>query len=198
MVRRRVERVEIVVDVFDLRTFRDDEPHPAEDRHALVGQHRDRVLVPSLPTPSRQRQVDRVATAGTGRLQPGSGIFDQLLNLSATGIERTAGLTPLLRRNLPHLPGERRKKSVAPEIVDPQLLDRRGIGGFSRPPLHFGERLIDFFYDRIHISPIPESAPRTVRRKRRDSPMYRNKVRLRKTDGPPLKRKPSPLFNGGC
>ena len=77
-------------------------------------------------------------------------IFDQLLNLSATGIERTAGLTPLLRRNLPHLPGERRKKSVAPEIVDPQLLDRRGIGSLSRPPLHFGERLIDFFYDRIH------------------------------------------------
>ena len=150
MVRRRVERVEVVIDVLDLRPLRDDEPHPAEDRHALVGQHRDRVLVPRLPAPPRQRQVDRVTAAGTGRLQPGGGVLDQLLNLPAAGVERTAGLTPLLRRNLPHLPGERRKKSVAPEIIDPQLLDRRGIGGLSRPPLRIGERLIDFFYNRIH------------------------------------------------
>ncbi|MPN27278.1 hypothetical protein SDC9_174708 [bioreactor metagenome] len=70
MVRRRIQRVEIEVDLFDFRSFRHQEAHPAEDRHAFVDHLDDRMFVPHRRTPSGQRHVDSGNRRGGPILKP--------------------------------------------------------------------------------------------------------------------------------
>ena len=108
------------------------------------------MLAAGFPAAAGQRQVDRLSGPAVGGSEPGGRRVDQLLDLVAARIESAAGILALLRRDTAHLLGEGREQAVAPEVIDSDLLDGRGVGsrGGLRPG--FGQRLIDFLNNRIH------------------------------------------------
>ena len=91
MLRRHVERFEVVVIVLELRPLDDQETHAEEDRLDALAQERQRMPVPEERRASRQRDVDRVARrAARGRLrqalgQRGVDVLLELVRVAAEG-----------------------------------------------------------------------------------------------------------------
>ena len=88
MLRRHVERFEVVVIVLELRPLDDDEAEPQEDRFDAVAQQRQRMAMTDERRAPRQRHVERVA-GGPAR-QRRLRLFEPRLDIL---LERVGGLT---------------------------------------------------------------------------------------------------------
>ena len=127
--RREVERVEVVVDGLDLGPVDDVEAEPDEHvldlalslRHQVqAADRRERV--------GRQRDVDPVllqAVAQLGRREMAARCFDQPLELLPDLVCGLTGGGPLLGRQLGDVAQQVRELRLAPEVADPDLLERR-------------------------------------------------------------------------
>jgi hypothetical protein len=130
VLRRMVQRCEVVVLVIDLRALDDLEPEPDEDVLHLAPDLRDEMQAPGRPRRvAGKRHVDPVLgepAVQLGRLQLRGALREQLLQRHANLVGRLPHRPALVGRQLADRPERRRELGPPPEVAHTQLLELGG------------------------------------------------------------------------
>ena len=126
MVRRDVERGEIVEIVLDMRPLGDDETHLAEDRDDLVDGLADRMDRSRAAGQHRQGHIGQLAGEAIGQRgtpQPVAGFLERRGDRVPKGVQPRARLPALFCRKLAKPAHQRGNLAVAAEQLDADLLE---------------------------------------------------------------------------
>ena len=135
MLRRDVERLEIVPVVLDVGAFRHGKAHVGEDRHDLLGGLAHRVDSPKRPLARRQRDVDPLGLQPRrqrGLLQHRPARRQRLLDLALDRVERLARLAPLFRRQRAQLLDQLGHPALLAERRHAEVLQRAQVAGLCQ------------------------------------------------------------------
>jgi hypothetical protein len=126
-----VQRVEVVVDKVDLRPVDHDVPEPDEDVEDVAPGLLDQVRVPAGVRGAGQGDVDAIRAQPLLQLtaaQLAGPLLDEALERPPRAVQLVAAGAALVRRKGGQLAQRLDERGLAPQRLDPDLLQRRGVG----------------------------------------------------------------------
>jgi hypothetical protein len=132
VIRRHVERLEVVEVVFDLRAFEDLVAHAGEDVLDFLADAHERMNAPERELAARQGHVDGAGRRPAGA-EGGTALLERRLDLGLQLVDEGTGFTTQLRRQRAELLEQTGDRSglAAEELVVQRLEVRIGTRGGS-------------------------------------------------------------------
>ena len=118
-----VECVEVVPDGLDLAAVVDLVAHPEEDVLDPATQLRDQVEAAAAERLAGKGRVERLLLRLGGRLELRLAACERVLDPGARGVQRDPRLA------VAHLPQRQLELALPPQIAQPELFERVGVGG---------------------------------------------------------------------